>query len=164
MNGLDDSSLLLITAVGSAVAAIAACIGVLIGWLNYRSRHKDPLIVARTIRRDTLSKESKVEIREVTFTQSDTLPFWLVRDVKVSGLRRNRWISRIGEPIQNKYGEIIGFHQEGEWSNQIVFDPPISSPLLLLHSEANTFPKFSVGLAMRNRPSKTRRVVVIAGI
>ena len=164
MNGLGDSSLLLITAIGSAIAAFAGSIAALIGWLNYRNRHNDPIILATIVSHHKFYSASDGEYREVTFRQSNDPPIWLVRYIKVTGLRRNRWIARLGDPIQEeRYGEILGYHPEGEWANRIVFDPPIPRPMLLLHAEANTFPKFSVGLTLRNRPTTKRRVVVIAG-
>ena len=162
MNGPDDSSLLLITAFGSAIAAFAGSIAALISWLNYRNRHKDPIIVAKSFGQHSLYNESDGEYRQVTFRQSDDSPIWLMRDVKVAGLRRHKWIANIGDSIRDNFGDTLGYHREGDWKKRIDFDPPVPSISLLLHSEANTFPKFSIGLTLRNRPSTKRRVVVIA--
>ena len=164
MNGLDDSSLLLITAISAAIAAFAGSIAALIGWLNYRNRHKDPIIMAKIFGQHSLYNESDGEYRQVTFGQSDDSPIWLMRDIKVAGLRRHKWIATIGDAIRDKhFGDILGYHRGSDWANRIVFDPPVPSIFLLLHSEANTFPKFSVEVSLRGSPSTRRRVVVVAG-
>ena len=98
--------------------------------------------------------------REVCFKQPDDPSVWLVCDVSISR-NRYKWLSKLGDPVRNDFGEFIGYYRNGNWTNRIKYDPPVSNMSFLLHTDAPDYLWLSFRTILMAHPRIKRRVRVL---
>ncbi len=146
-----DSLLLLISAIGGAIAAGT-------GLLLYWSRHGLPNISATALEHTPKAHDSDLVTREVRFRQPTDTSKWLVYEVHISK-PRHKWISVLGDPVWNDFGEFTGYHP-GDWADRIRYDPPVADGSFLLHPDAPEHMKFSFRTCLRSRSRIKRKADV----
>ena len=164
--GYMESYLLLISAIASFIAALT-------GLLILRSRYGLPRIQAHILPRiqvvgaseddtDRSTKNTGQEVlrREVYFKQPDDSSEWLVCDVSISR-NRYKWLSKRGDTVRNDFGEFIGYYRNGNWTNRIKCDPPVSNMSFLLHTDAPDHLWLSFRTILMAHPRIKRRVRVL---
>ena len=153
------------------ISAIGSCIAALTGLLILRSRYGLPRIQAHVLPRIQVgtreddpdrSKDTDQEVhrREVCFKQPDDPSVWLVCDVSISR-NRYKWLSKLGDPVRNDFGEFIGYYRNGNWTNRIKYDPPVSNMSFLLHTDAPDYLWLSFRTILMAHPRIKRRVRVL---
>ena len=140
-----NTILLIVTAIGSIIAAVASILGL-------RKQYKLPII---HVKDNTVSWTSEGAIgRYVEFRQPAEPPKWLVHQVKV----RQEWIARTGDPVRDSFGSVLGFRQGSDWKKRLVFNPPVANGYFVLHVDAPQHLKYSFDVVLRNQVGVRRRV------
>ena len=140
-----NTILLIVTAIGSVVAAIASILGL-------RKQYELPIF---QVRDSTVLWDSEGTVgRYVEFRQPVELPEWLVQQVKI----RQEWIARAGDQVRDDFGGVLGFRQASDWERKLVFDPPVANGYFVLHIDAPKHLKYSFDVVLRNQVGVRRRV------
>ena len=140
-----NTILLIVTAIGSIIAAVASILGL-------RKQYELPII---HVRDSTVSWTSEGTIgRYVEFRQPTEPPQWLVHQVKI----RQEWIAKTGDQVRDNFGSLLGFRQGSDWKNRLVFNPPVANGYFVLHVDAPQHLKYSFDVVLRNQVGVRRRV------
>ena len=151
-----DAFLLLISAIGSVVAA---CTGLLI----YRSQERSPDILAKTQQLDLVIKSPSPELvsRTVGFHLPPDSSRWLVYEVRIAKSRHN-WLAVPGEKGRNPEGGVVlGYFPDGDWTDRIRYEPPVSTGGVLLHPAAPPYPNLLCLVRLRSH-FRTKRWVKVS--
>ena len=138
------------------VAAISSFVAAVVGVLHFLSRHGNPTVIAK-IREYKI--ESVHQQRVIRFHQPSDPSDWLVTKVKVRQSPRKSF-AKIRKTVLSDTGDIVNFELDGDWGNEIIFNPPISEGKLLLHPDAPEPSRLWFDTALRSRPRIRRSVLV----
>ena len=90
---------------------------------------------------------------------------WLIDEIRIAKPRQ-KFIAEPGESmmVAKKVGKDIHEHvvysPGSDWTNRIRYDPPVTSGMFLVHSDAPEYPRFSFHIRLRYRSRIKRKMDV----
>ena len=141
------------------VTAVAVSIG---AWFTYRNYRRSKLFDLPT---PVLKVRPPLETglsTAVDFHLKEEDRKWLVTGVSVRHGRRHRYVALVGDAVQDKqYGQVVGFRvHDDAWQRQIIYDPPVSRGVVLLHDSVPDAFWLVITVCLRSHPRSKSRLLI----